>query len=339
MRAAVVRAPRQLRIEDVDEPKVGNHDVLVRIRATAICGTDVEIIKGKGGAKFPVIPGHEFAGVIERVGPQVTVFKPGDRVVGNPAIFCGKCFWCRKGLQNLCVYGGLMGRERDGAFAEYASIPESNVFKLPDEVSFEEATIITTLTTVLHSNRLINIFPESSVAIVGSGFVGLLHVQLAKLRGARPIIAITRSKWKLELAEKLGADVTIRAGDKNLLSKVKEITGDIGVDLAIEAVGDPTTLSRCVELVRPGGKVLFFGISSDKAGDLNLFPFYYKQLSILGSKANLTEDWEPSIQMVATGKIDVKQLITQEIPFEELQKGLEMFEDTNVHSIRIITTQ
>lgn len=339
MRAAVLRGPRQLSIEDIEEPRVGSHDVLAKIKATAICGTDVEIIKGKGGAKFPVVPGHEFAGVIEEVGSQVTAVKPGDRVVVNPAISCSKCFWCRKGLQNLCVNGGLIGRERDGAFAEYASIPESNIFKLPDEVSFEEATIITTLTTALHGHRLINIFPEDSVAIVGCGFSGLLHAQLVKLRGARPIIAITRSQWKLELAEKLGADVKIQIGDENVLSRVKELTNNIGVDLAIENVGSATTLSECVELVRPGGKVLFFGISSDKAGDLSLFPFYYKELSIIGSRASLPKDWEPSIQMVATGKIDAKQLITQKIPFEELQKGLDMFEDRSVHSIRIITTQ
>jgi len=339
MRAAILKGPRQLSIEEIERPKIGSHDVLVRIRATAICGTDVEIYKGKGGAKFPVVPGHEFAGLIEEVGTQVTAFKAGDRVVVNPAISCGNCFYCRKGLQNLCPHGGLIGRERDGGFAEYASIPESNVFSLPVEVGFEEATIITTLATALHSHRLSNIFPASTVAIVGCGFTGLLHVQLARLRGARPIIAISRSQWKLDLAEKLGAEVQVRSGDKDVLSRVKELTADRGVDLAIETAGKATTLSECVELVRPGGNVLFYGTSSDKAGDLPLFPFYFKELSIIGSRASLPEDWEPSIQMVDTGRIDVKPLVTQRIPFEELQKGIKMFEDRGVHSIRIVTSQ
>lgn len=339
MRTAILKGPRQLSIEEIKKPEVGSRNVLVRIRATAICGTDVEIYKGKGGAKFPIVPGHEFAGEVEEVGSQVTDVKPGDRVVGNPAISCGRCFWCRKGLQNLCPNGGLIGRERNGAFAEYTSIPESNAYKLPDKVSFEEATIVTTLTTALHSHSLINIFPESSVAIVGCGFSGLLHVQLAKLRGARPIIAITRSQWKLDLAEKLGADVKIRSGDEDVLSRIKGLTGDKGVDLAIETVGSATTLRECVELVGPGGKVLFFGITSDKAGDLSLFPIHFKELSIIGSRAMLPKDWEPSIQMVATGRINVKSLITQKIPFEELQKGFDMFEDRNIQSIRIIVTQ
>jgi len=242
-------------------------------------------------------------------------------------------------LQNLCPNGGLTGRERDGAFAEYISVPESNVYKLPEEVSFEEAPIITTLTTALHSHRLIDIFPENSVAIMGCGFSGLLHVQLAKLRGARPIIAITRSQWKLDLAEELGADVKVRSGDEDLLSRVKKLTGDRGVDLAIETAGSATTLRECVEVVRPGGRVLFFGISSEKAGDLSLFTFYSKELSIIGSRAMLPEDWEPSIQLVATGRVNVKPLITQRIPFEELQKGFDMFEDRNIQSIRIIVTQ
>jgi len=339
MRAAILKGPRQLSIESIEKPKVGSRDVLVKIRATAICGTDIEIYKGKGGARFPVVPGHEFAGEIAEVGPQVTDLTPGDRVVGNPAISCGRCFWCKEGSKNLCPNGGLIGRERDGAFAEYTAIPESNAHKLPDEVSFEEATIVTTLTTALHSHSLISIFPENSVAIVGCGFTGLLHVQLARLRGARPIIGITRSEWKLDLAEKLGADVKIRSGDENVLSTVKALTNDRGVDLAIETVGKASTLRECVELVRPGGNVLFYGVTSDKAEDLSLFPIHFKELSIIASRAMLPKDWEPSIQMVETGRINVKPLITQKISFEELQKGFDMFEDRNIQSIRIIVTQ
>jgi L-iditol 2-dehydrogenase len=339
MRAAILKGPRQLSIENREAPKVGSHDVLIRIRATAICGTDIEIYKGKGGGKFPMVPGHEFAGEVEKVGSHVINIRPGDRVVGGPAISCGKCFSCKKGLQNLCSNGGLIGREKDGAFAEYVSIPESNAHKIPNDVSFEEATIITTLTTVLHSHRLVDIFPESSVAIMGCGFTGLLNVQLAKLRGARPIIAVSRSQWKLDLAEKLGADVILRSGDEGVLSRVKSLTDGRGADLAIETVGSATTLRECVDLVGPGGKVLFFGITSDKAEDLSLFPIHFKELSIIASRAMLPKDWEPSIQMVATGRIDVKPLITQKIPFEELQNGFDMFEDRDIQSIRIIVTQ
>jgi len=339
MRAAVLRGARQLSIEEAEKPKVGSRDVLVRIKTTAICGTDVDIYNGKGEAAFPVIPGHEAAGEISKTGSTVTTVEPGDRVVIDPAIACGQCLWCRRGLRNLCPHGGLIGRERNEAFAEYVSVPESNVYKLPDEVGFEKATIVTTLATVLHSHRLIDIFPENSVAIMGCGFTGLLHIQVAKLRGARPIIAITRSPWKLDLAENLGADIKVRSGDENVVSRVKELTEKEGVDLAIETVGSAATFKECVELVRPGGKILAFGIASDKAGDLSLFPIYYKQISITGSRAMLPEDWIPSIQMVATGRVDVKQLITHKISFEELQKGFDMFEDRNVKSIRIIVTQ
>jgi len=339
MRAAVLRGSRQLSVDEVEEPRLESSDVLVRVKATAICGTDVDIYNGKGGVRFPVIPGHEAAGEIEAVGSKVATVKPGDRVVIDPAVACGHCFWCKSGLQNLCPHGGLMGREKNGTFAEYVSVPESNVYKLPDEASFEEATMVTTLATVLHSHRLVDILPEDSVAVMGCGFTGLLHVQVAKLRGARPTIAITRSPWKLDLAEKLGADVKVRSGDEKGVSKVRELTEDRGVDLAIETVGSAATLKECVELVRLGGKILAFGISFDKAGELSLFPFYYKQLSIIGSRAMLPEDWNPSIQMVTSGRIDVKPLITHRISFEELQKGFDMFEDRNVKSVRIVVNQ
>jgi L-iditol 2-dehydrogenase len=169
-------------------------------------------------------------------------------------------------------------------------------------MSFEEATVVTTLATVLHSHSLIDTSAGGSVAIMGCGFTGLLHIQVVKLRGAKPIIALTRSLWKLDLAEKLGADVKVRSGDENVVSRVRELTENRGVDLAIETVGSAATLRECVELVRLGGKVLAFGISSDKAGELSLFPFYYKQLSIIGSRAMLPGDWIPSIQMITASR-------------------------------------
>ncbi len=339
IRAAVLREPRKLSIEEVKKPVIGEYDVLVRVRATALCGTDVDIYNGKGKARLPVIPGHESAGEVEEVGSKVTSVKPGERVVIDPTIACGQCFWCKKGLRNLCPNGGLMGREMNGTFAEYVSVPESNVYKLPDGISFEEATIVNTLATVLHSHRLVNVFPGDSIAVMGCGFTGLLHIQVAKLRGARPIIAITRSTWKLDLAGELGADVKLRSGYEDVVSRVKEITEGRGVDLAIETAGSAATLKECVELIRPGGKILAFGISDEKAGDLSLFPFYYKQLSIIGSRAMLPEDWNPSIQLIATRRIDVKPLITHKVSFEELQKAFDMFEDRNIKSIRIVVTQ
>ncbi len=338
MQAAIFTGPRQLLIKEVKKPQVGRYDLLVKIKAAAICGTDVDIFRGKGGAKFPVIPGHEAAGEIEEIGSNVTTFKKGDRVVIDPAISCGQCFWCKKGLRNICPNGGLIGREKDGAFAEFISVPESNVYKIPEDMNFEEATIVITLSTVLHSHRLIDIFPEDSIAIMGCGFTGLLHIQVVKLRGARPIIAISRSLWKLCLAEKLGANFVKKSGENDIISVVRELTENRGVDLAIETVGNSAALRECTEFVRTGGKILAFGISSDKL-DINMFLFYYKQLSIIGSRAMLPEDFNPSIQMIATKQINVKPLITHKIPFEKLERGLDMFEDRSVKSIRIVVTR
>jgi len=338
MRAAVLKKPFKMPIEKVKEPTIGKNDVLIDVKATAICGTDLLMYSGKSKAHYPIILGHETTGEVFKIGENVETAKIGDRVIADPVLFCGKCFWCRSGKTNLCIKGGIIGREKNGAFAEYVSVPQTNVFRLPENLTYENGTIVQTLTTVLHSHRLVNISPGDSVVILGLGIGGLLHVQLAKLHGANPVIGITRSQWKLDLAKKLGADFTINAKE-DITKKVKEATDGRGADLVIESVGSAETLKECVELARPGGKILQFGISSDFAGDLSLYPFYFKELSIIGSRAAKSEDWDPSISMIAKGDVNVEPLITHRLPFKEMEKGFKFFTDKSVKNIKIVITQ
>lgn len=338
MLAAVLKEPYKMSIEKVKKPTIGENDVLIDVKATAICGTDLLIYSGKSKVNYPIILGHETAGDVSKIGENVETVGVGDKVVADPVLFCGNCFWCKEGKTNLCAKGGIIGREKNGAFAEYVSVPQTNVFKLPKNLTYENGTIAQTLTTVLHSHRLVDIFPGDSVVILGLGIGGLLHVQLAKLRGANPVIGITRSQWKLDLAKKLGADFTINAKE-DITKKVKEVTDGRGADLVIEAVGSAETLKECVDLARPGGKILQFGISSDLAGDLALYPFYFKELSVIGSRAATSEDWEPSISMIGKGIINVEPLITHRLPFKELEKGFKFFVDKSIKNIKIVITQ
>ena len=202
MKAMVLRAPRDLRIAEVERPTLGQDQVLVRVTHSGICGTDLKIFKGAIPVRYPLIMGHEMVGEVVEGGDDS--LRPGDRVIVDPVNYCGTCFNCRAGQTNLCPNGALLGRDTDGGFADYIVAPRSHVFPLPDAIESQVAPLIQVLTTCLHAHRLIKTFSGQSVVVMGLGVPGKLHVQLAKAWGASPVIGITRSAWKRILAEELG---------------------------------------------------------------------------------------------------------------------------------------
>ena len=324
MRAAILRAPFDVMIDKIEKPKVGAGEVLVRIKSSAICGTDVEIYRGKYKVKYPVFMGHEAAGEIVEVGEAVNRFKPGDRVIINPILYCGKCQLCLTGKRNLCLRGGLLGRDiAKGTYAEYISVPDHMVFKFPESISYKEAALIELLVTVYHAQKRIKIVPGDSVAVLGQGASGILHTRLAKLSGAYPVIATSRSEWKLELARKYGADIIVNAKNENPVESILKHTNGQGVDVVIESAGSPITIKQALEMVKPGGTILAFGVQLTPIDKFNLFPLYFKEITIVGSRALTGEEFEPSIKLVASGAIDVKPLITHEFTLEETKKALE----------------
>ena len=338
MKAAVLREPYNIEIEEVDGPKVNSENVLVRIRATSVCGTDIKMYRGEYKVNLPLIMGHETAGEVIRVGDGVREIKEGDRAVIDPIFSCGKCYFCIVGNRNLCPNGGLLGREMNGSYSEYIAISERHLFKIPDHISFEEASIVEGLGTVYHAQKRIKICPGDSVAILGQGPAGLLHTRLAKLSGASPIIVTSRSGWKLELARKYGADVTINAEKENPLESILEHTGGRGVDVVIEAAGVPETIRQTVEMVRPGGTVLMFGICAKPVNDFNVYPFYFKEISVVGSRAMTEDEFEPTINLVASGAIDVKPLITHSFPLERIKEAFELLDKHPRSALRVIIT-
>jgi 2-desacetyl-2-hydroxyethyl bacteriochlorophyllide A dehydrogenase len=327
MKAAVLHGPYNLVVEEVEKPKAKAGEVLVKVRATGICGTDVETYHGKYPVKYPIIMGHEAAGEVAEVGENVKKVKVGDRVVIDPIFHCGKCYLCLMGKKNLCVNGGLLGRDAgSGAYAEYTVIPEHMVFKIPEKISYEEATAIQLLTTVYHSQKRVRIMPGDSVAILGIGAAGLLHTRLAKLSGANPIIAVSRSDWKLELAKNYGADITVNSKEEEPVKSILNHTNGRGADVIIEAAGAAETLKQAIEAVRPGGTILSFGVLTERVSEINFFPMYFKEISIVGSRASTGEEFEPSIKLVAIGAIDVKPLLTHILPLEKIVEGFKLLE-------------
>jgi len=334
MKAAVLRGPKNLSIEDVQQPIPKYGEVLVRVKATAICGTDIAIFEGRPKVNYPRILGHESAGEIAELGEGVKNLKVGDKVVMNPTSYCGTCLDCMRGDTGICKNGGLFGREFDGTYAEYVTLSENRAYKLPGSISCVDATTFIVLTTTVYAQRKIDIFPNSSVVVIGEGPAGLMHTKLSKLRGANPVIGVSRSQWKLDLAKSTyGADYVF---NEDVIQRVYELTKGRGADYVIECVGKSVTMNMAVELVRPGGTILAFGINSQGIENFNSYSLYYKDLKIVGSRAMQLIDWPISIDLANTGKIDIGTIITHKLPLKDLTKGFEMLKDSSLKALRIV---
>ncbi len=338
MKAAVLRGPHDLRVEEVPRPKVRPGFVVVKVKATAICGTDVGIYTGKVLVpKLPVIQGHESTGEIVECAEDVADLTVGDRVVLNSVIFCRHCACCYTGRVNLCPNGGLMGRELDGTFAEYVAVPDYSCIRIPDSISYEDGTSLIALATVFHSREKISVTPGETVAVIGQGAAGLLQTRLAVISGAEPVFAITRSQWKLDIAERFGATV-INAGKADPVQAVKEATGGLGVDLAVESVGSGPTLRQAMDMVRPGGTVLFFGIAPALMDGFNGYAMYYKELNIIGSRGMTPKDFHRGIKMLESGKMDLHALITHRFDLDHVKDALDLVDQRPGDALRVVVT-
>ena len=319
MHTVVLDAPESLCIEERPEPTGDKENVVVRIRAIGICGTDLSIFSGKVPVDYPLVLGHEMVGTLE---DPVAGLAPGTRVVVDPNVFCGTCYQCLKGQENVCAKAELMGRDRDGAFTDLLAVPARNVYPIPDEINDQTAPLLQVLTTCLHAQRQTKLFPQDSVVVLGLGVSGLLHLQLAKARGAHPVIGVTRSGSKRSLAARLGADLVIDPSDPALKEQVAEATQGQGPDLAIECVGKTETLAQAIDVVRVGGRIIVFGTITEEAGELPFYQLYYKELSLVNPRAAKPEDFPASVELVAAGTIELDPLITHTFPFESAEEAI-----------------
>ena len=322
MKAMVLGKPSSVSLEDVEQPHSDTGDSIVRVTHSGICGTDLKIFTGGIPAKYPLIMGHEMIGeVVEAAGSETP--KAGSRVIVDPVTFCGNCFHCDIGQTQLCPNGGLIGRDADGGFAEYVAAPPGNIYAMPDGIGDREAPLVQVLTTVMHAQEMASIGPGDNVVILGLGVSGLLHVQLAKARGAKSIIGITRSAWKREVADTIGADLTL-APDETTKERVLEATNGIGADVVIESAGKLPVLAQAMDLVRLGGRVLGFGIHTDTEGALPFYDMYFKEIQFINARAATQKDFASCLDMCASGAIDLRPLISDVVPLDQLDQALKM---------------
>jgi L-iditol 2-dehydrogenase len=305
----------------VPVPDLADDDVLVRVRACGICGSDVHGYDGSTGRRIPpLIMGHEAAGAVERIGRQVSGFAPGDRVTFDSTVYCGACEYCRRGDVNLCDNRRVLGvscadYRRDGAFAEYVAVPSRIVYRLPDAIPFDHAAIIEALAVAVHAVGLHPPAPGDRVAVFGCGMIGLLVLQVLRDRGCQDIVAVDVDPDRLALAARLGAGSTIDAGTTDVPGAVRGLTGGRGADLALEAVGVTPTVQAAVRSVRKGGAVTLIGNVSP-AVELPLQEVVTRQLTLHGSCASSGE-YPACIDLLARGAIDVAPLISATAPLEE----------------------
>jgi len=306
--------------------------VPIRVTHTGVCGTDLKIYNGAIPVSYPRIMGHEIIGeVVEGSG----AFQAGDRVIADPVLFCGTCFYCRNGQTHLCQNGMLLGRDTNGGFAEYVTVPATHVFRLPDSVDSRTAPLIQVLSTCLHAQRLTNIFPGESVVVLGLGVTGQLHVQLAKARGANPVIGITRSPARRQLAQTLGADLTLARGER-ATQEVLEVTDSRGADLVIESTGVVASLADAINMARFGGRLLLFGIITATQGSLPFYQLYFKELALISARAAKSEDYPASIDLARRGVVRLETLISDVLPFKELKTAIEVLGSDSAQRMKII---
>ena len=321
MKSLVLKEYLQLEIADFPQPQAGPGEVMIRVAACGICGSDVHGYDGTSGRRIPpIVMGHEAAGLVAAVGTGVGRFKPGDRVTFDSTVYCGDCIFCRRGEVNLCdrreVIGVSCGEyRRHGAFAEYLAVPERILYLLPESMSFPEAAMLEAVSVALHAVRVSGEIKGRTALVIGAGMIGLLTMQAARAAGAARVLIADVDPTRLNLARSLGVEEALNLSGAELTQEILKQTGGLGADLVLEAVGRNETIATAIDSVRKGGTVTLIGNITPKV-DLPLQKVVSRQIRLQGTAASAGE-YPEAIELVASGKIQVKPLISAVAPLEE----------------------
>jgi len=331
MKAIVYEGVGKINLRDVEKPRLKNDNVIVKVKACAICGTDYKAYTiGISSIKPPVILGHEFVGEIVEIGNKIKDFKVGDRVTMATTIPCGHCEMCIKGFPNLCYNKMPVGTYINGAFAEYLEVPwegivHGNLIKIPDNLSDEHGAVAEPLGCAINSQNIASVGFPDTVAVIGAGPLGILQAELAKARGASRVILIQRSKKRYELAKSFNIDHLICSEIDDPVKSIKEITKGNGVDVVINAAPSRGAVELSFKLVSKTGRVsLFASVPKDNPFvniDVNFI--HYNQVSVFGSSDSTAKNHRDAVDLLASKKISTDKLITHILPIENFFKGME----------------
>lgn len=319
MRGVVLVEPGRAEVQEVDEPDAEQHGAaLIRMQTVGLCGTDSSIVAGKIAVETPRVLGHEGVGVVEQPG-RLNAVAVGQRVLIDPGISCEMCDLCRRGFPNLCRNGGLLGRDFDGVFADYAAVAERQLLIVPDAVGPDACGLLQVLGTCVHAMSTAPVFPGDTAVVLGLGVAGQMIAQLLSSRGAR-VIGVTRSGWKRDLAAQLGAAITVTPDEA--AAAVADATHGRGPELVVEAVGSEATFAQAIELAGAAGTVVLYGTATGGSGGLPYYQLYFKELTVRNPRAATKADYQRAIDLVADGTIDAASLVSHRFDLADASDAL-----------------
>lgn len=342
MKALLLSEYGRLDVVDVPMPRPGPGELLVRVEACGICGSDVHGYDGTSGRRIPpIIMGHEAAGTIAAAGANTSRFHEGDRITFDSTIYCGECEYCRKGEMNLCNNRQVLGVStpdfrREGAFAEYVVVPERVSYTLPENIPFEQAAMIEPLAVAVHAVSLSPINENSSALVIGAGMIGLLVLQVLRVAGCKRIYVSDIDDTRLRLASQLGATETVNARTADIKAQVEKWTDSAGVDVALEAVGSTPTVKTAIDSVRKGGHVTLIGNVAPNI-EIPLQAVVSRELTLQGSAASSGE-YPKCIELLGTGAVKVDQLITAVAPLEQGAEWFERLHSREPNLMKVVLT-
>ncbi len=330
--AARFYGPGDLRVEEVEVPDIGKGELLIRNHVALTCGTDLKMfLRGHRLATPPLVIGHEFAGTVEKVGEGVVGFEEGTRVVAANSAPCMSCHYCQIGKPNLCerLDEVLVGFSSPGAYAGYVRLParivRQNTYEIPKDVPFESAAFVEPLACVVHGIELSNIKTGDLVFVIGAGPIGLMHVQLAKVRGAKTVVVADASPERLQRATQLGADRSITSSDP--VSQVRTLSDNRGADVTIEAVGKTETWELAVRATRKGGTtVLFGGCPAGSIASIDTGLVHYGELTLKGVFHHTPSDVREALRLISTGQVRVAPLVTHRMKLAQVEEALRLMQ-------------
>ena len=343
MKAAVLKKlGMPVVIEEVPKPEVKENDVLMKVKASGVCISDMYTIRGQRPIELPHIMGHEAAGVVAEVGRRVRGFKVGDRILGNAIVTCNECYYCRNDLEQVCDRHVIVGTDggTQGAFAEYYKLPQENVYHLPVEIPFDQATVITSpLASAYHGIRRAEIHKGDTVVIYGGGAVGYHAMLCAMSYDSVRVFMIDTVDKKLELAKKAGAAVVINALREDPVKRILALTDGRGADVVIEAVGFNKTINQSIISVRKAGRLVFMGAPFEKVSfefENYRKNFLFKEIKMTSSITNRKDEMPELIELVRTKKIDLSRSVSLKLPFEKVNEGLEIVNNDVGNPMRVV---
>ncbi len=346
MKAAVLFDFGDLRVVEVPVPEIGGGETLVKVDSVAICGSDPSIV-AKGWKGYPVlgefIPGHEFTGTVVKIAPDVIELKVGDRVAVEPHKGCGRCENCLRGNYTTCLnYGKIelghrhYGFATNGGYADYAACHVNTLHKLPDDIDFEQGTMLTGAGTVLYGYERIGwVVPGETVVVTGPGAIGLMSAHLAKVLGAGRVIQTGTREDRLAVGRQLGVDISINVREENALERVMELTGGIGADMVVECTGQSEAAAEALHMARKNGRISYNGIYHDPV-TLELDKIVQWNLKITGPKAEGMLNLARAIPLMSDGRINLKPLITHTFGLDDINEALDTFTQRKDNAIKVV---